>query len=89
MGYVDRLGAFVSAFDVEIHFLAFGQSPETVHLNSREMYEYIFTARPLNKAVTFSVVKPLHLASCSHRIRPHFLSILLRATRRAAWSGQR
>jgi hypothetical protein len=61
--HVGRVQALFSGTDFELDFLSFCECLEPVHLDRREVYEYIFAAFLLNEAVAFGVIEPLHLPS--------------------------
>jgi len=50
----------VALSDFELNGLAFVQSFESVALDCGEMYEYVFAAFYLNKAIAFLCVKPFN-----------------------------
>jgi len=60
--YVCSRWAFGTVSDFELYTLAFGQSFETVGLDCREVYEYIFAAIfRSNETKAFGLIKPLNV----------------------------
>jgi hypothetical protein len=60
--YRRRVQAFVARFHLELHGLTFSKGFEPVHLNRREVYEYVVSTLLFNEAVTLRVIEPLHLS---------------------------
>jgi hypothetical protein len=59
---VGRLKAFRTLLNFEFDLVAFVQFPESVADKRLVVNEYIFTLLPLDKAVAFGSVEPLHCA---------------------------
>jgi len=68
--YVLSLWATVALNDVELNFLTFVQSFETVTLDCAEVYEYIVSAFYLNETETFFCVKPFYCSVRLHLKKP-------------------
>jgi hypothetical protein len=63
--YVGSLWAAVALHDFKAYFVALVKGFEACALDSREVYEYIFTAVALDKTETFFCVKPFNSTSHS------------------------
>ncbi len=71
--YVDRVEPFRTLLAFKIDRIAFVQRPESILLNRGKMYENVFTARALNKAVALGSVKPLHHTTFGHKYSLSFV----------------
>src|ERR1041385_7413498 len=67
--HVGRMKPLLAGVDLELHFLAFGETLEAVHLDRGEMDEHIFSVVLLNEAISLGVIEPLHLPSRSEERR--------------------
>src|ERR1039458_9887059 len=54
----------------ELHTGAFIQASVTFRLDGREMHEDVFSVLPLDEAVSFGCIKPLHCTFFSHSMFP-------------------
>ena len=60
--YVNCCRTFLAVLNFKLNVLAFGQSFETITLDSGEVYEHIFAAiSRSNETKTFRLVEPLNL----------------------------
>src|SRR5947208_1129982 len=66
-----RLEPLRALHDVELHAVAFGERPETVHLDGGVMDEDVLPTLLRDEAETLAVVEPLHSA-LRHETLPSF-----------------
>ena len=65
---------FWSLFDVKSNTVAFVKRPESACIDAGMVDEYILTIFLLDKAITFTIIKPLHNTIC-HSDTP-FVSVI-------------
>lgn len=68
--HVGSLEALRPFHQIELDRFAFIEGPITVLLDSGKVYEYVLPSGPLDEAVTFRPVKPLHSSLFSHKRTP-------------------
>jgi hypothetical protein len=67
---IDRLGTFITLGDLEFDTFAFVESLKPIPLDRTIMNKHVATAFFFNEAVTFGIIKPLHLAGCHLQTSP-------------------
>jgi hypothetical protein len=68
--HVLGLGAFGALDHLKLHFLVFGQGPETFADDGAVMHEHIRSVGPGDEAEALGVIKPLDFASFLHEQPP-------------------
>jgi hypothetical protein len=65
-GDVLGLETLRTSLDLELHLRTLLERPVSIHLDSREVHEYIIAVGPLDEAIALRGVKPFNYAFFSH-----------------------